>query len=102
MPNIIKATNITVTKSFGKFFIAQDVFRKADGSEGKLNYKVWAASPAQVGQIVNVTGTASANVNEFTDQQGQNVVYAQLTINAKEVEVVASAPVAPSSNWETF
>jgi hypothetical protein len=102
MPNIIKATNLTVTKAFGKFFIAQDVFKKVDGSEGKLNYKVWSTTPVSEGQVVDVLGNASANVNEFTDQSGKHVVYAQLSINAKEVNVIAAAPVAPSSNWDTF
>jgi hypothetical protein len=100
MPNTIKATGLTVTKAFGKFFIAQDVFKKADGSEGKLNYKVWWTNPVQEGQTVEVIGNASANVNEFTDQSGKHVVYAQLSINAKEVKVVSAAP--PSGNWDTF
>jgi len=58
MPNVIKATNLTVTKAFGKFFIAQDVFKKTDGSEGKLNYKVWFTSPVSEGQVVDVVGNA--------------------------------------------
>jgi hypothetical protein len=107
MPNVIKATNLTVTKAFGKFFIAQDVFKKTDGSEGKLNYKVWSTTPVSEGQVVDVVGNASANVNEFTDQSGKHVVYAQLSINAKEVTLVAAAPAAsfgnpPSSAWDTF
>ena len=108
MPNVIKATNLTVTKAFGKFFIAQDVFKKVDGSEGKLNYKVWSTSPVSEGQVVDVVGNASANVNEFTDQSGKHVVYAQLSINAKEVNIIAAAPAPssfgtpPSSNWDTF
>jgi hypothetical protein len=98
MPNVIKATDLTVTKVFPKFFIAQDTFRKADGSEGKLNYKIWANHSVQVGQIVNVVGNASANVNEFTDKDGKSVVYAQLSINANEITVVSGS----STSWETF
>lgn len=102
MPNTIKATNLTVTKSFEKFFIAVDTFKKADGSDGKQTYKIWSTQRVQPNQVVNIIGQASANVNEFTDQQtGNPVVYAQLTINAKEVEVLSPAP-APSSNWDTF
>jgi hypothetical protein len=96
MPNTIKAMDITVTKVFSKFFIAQDTFRKADGTEGKINYKVWSSHPVKAGQVVTVTGNASASVNEFTDKQGQPVVYGQLTINANEV-VVSTA-----GAWEVF
>jgi hypothetical protein len=103
MPNVIKATNLTVTKAFGKFFIAQDVFKKADGSEGKLNYKVWWSQPVQEGFTVEVIGNASSNVNEFVNQAGEKIVYAQLSINAKEVKVVSQVPLTPlSSSWETF
>jgi hypothetical protein len=99
MPNTIKATNLTVTKAFPKFFIAQDTFKKADGTEGKQNYKVWSNTVVQIGQTVNIIGSASANVNEFNDQAtGKPVVYAQLSINAKEVEILGAAP----SNWDTF
>ncbi len=102
MPNTIKATNLTVTKSFEKFFIAVDTFKKADGSDGKQTYKIWSTQRVQPNQVVNVIGQASANVNEFRDQStGNPVVYAQLTINAKEVEVLSQAP-TPSSNWDTF
>ncbi|NBS71338.1 hypothetical protein EBT31_20875, partial [bacterium] len=73
-----KATNLTVTKAFPKFFIAQDTFKKADGTEGKQNYKVWSNTVVQIGQTVNIIGSASANVNEFNDQAtGKPVVYAQ-------------------------
>lgn len=100
MPNTIKATNLTVTKSFEKFFIAVDTFKKADGSDGKQTYKVWSSQRVQPNQVVNVIGQASANVNEFKDQQtGAPVVYAQLSINAKEVEVLTPAP---ASSWDTF
>jgi len=103
MPNTIKATNLTVTKAFGKFFIAQDVFRKADGTEGKLNYKIWWNQPVSEGQVLDVIGNASANVNEFTNQSGEHVVYAQLSINANEVKVISQVPLTPlSANWETF
>lgn len=98
MPNQIQASNITVTKVFGKFFIAQDVFRKADGSEGKINYKVWSNQSVKVGDVLNVRGAASANVNEFTDKDGKPVVYGQLTINANEISVVSSS----AGSWETF
>jgi hypothetical protein len=103
MPNTIKATGLTVTKAFNKFFVAQDVFKKADGSEGKLNYKVWWSEPIQEGYSVEVIGQASSNVNEFVNQAGEKIVYAQLSINAKEVKVVSQVPLtALSSNWETF
>ena len=98
MPNTIKATNLTVTKTFPKFFIAQDTFKKQDGSEGKQNYKVWSTHQVGVGQVVNIIGSASANVNEFNDKEGKPVVYAQLSINATEVTVVGSA----ASSWDTF
>jgi hypothetical protein len=100
MPNTIKATNLTVTKSFPKFFIAQDTFKKADGTEGKQNYKVWSTIPVQTGQVVNIIGSASANVNEFVEQAtGKPIVYAQLSINAKEVEIVSQAA---TTSWDTF
>lgn len=102
MPNTIKATGLTVTKAFGKFFIAQDVFKKVDGSEGKLNYKVWWSQPVQEGQVLEVIGNASSNVNEFVNQAGEKIVYAQLSINAKEVKVISQAAQTPSSNWDTF
>jgi len=98
MPNTIKATNLTVTKSFAKFFIAQDTFKKQDGSEGKQNYKIWSSHQVGVGQVVNVIGTASANVNEFNDKDGKPIVYAQLSINASEVTIVGSA----ASSYDTF
>jgi hypothetical protein len=99
MPNTIKATNLTVTKAFPKFFVAFDTFKKSDGTEGKQNYKVWSTIPVQTGQVVNIIGSASANVNEFVEQAtGKNVVYAQLSINAKEVEIVSKG----ASNWDTF
>jgi len=97
MPNQIQASNLSVTKVFPKFFIAQDTFRKADGTEGKLNYKIWSSHPVKVGEVVNVRGSASANVNEFTDKEGKPVVYGQLTINANEVVVLSAG-----SSWETF
>lgn len=99
MPNTIKANNLTVSKVFGKFFIAEDVFKKQDGSEGKQKYKIWWNQPVQSGSKINVIGVASANVNEFVDEQGKTVVYAQLSINAKEVEVLG---VAPATSWDTF
>lgn len=100
MPNTIKATNLTVTKSFAKFFVAFDTFKKVDGTEGKQNYKVWSTIPVEVGQVVNIIGSASANVNEFVEQgTGNPVVYAQLTINAKEVSIVSQPA---TTNWDTF
>lgn len=103
MPNTIKATNLVVTKTFGKFFIAEDTYKKVDGSEGKQKYKIWSTHPVQPNQVVDVIGNASAATNEFVDQQGQKVVYAQLSINAKEVNVTATLPAqTPSSNWDTF
>jgi hypothetical protein len=99
MPNTIKATNLTVTKAFPKFFIAQDTFRKNDGTEGKQTYKIWSNIVVQIGQTVNIIGSASANVNEFNDQAtGKPVVYAQLSINASDVEVLG----VPATNWDTF
>jgi hypothetical protein len=99
MPNTIKASNLTVTRAFPKFFVAQDTFTKNDGTEGKQSYKVWSNVFVQIGQTVNVIGSASANVNEFNDQAtGKPVVYAQLSINAKEVEILGVAP----TNWDTF
>ena len=91
MPNIIKATNLTVTKAFPKFFIAQDTFKKQDGSEGKQNYKVWSQSVVQVGQIVNITGTASAIVCTITPNDGTNNTGTPVTCTtANLVELINS------------
>jgi len=100
VPNTIKATNLTVTKTFAKFFIAVDVFKKTDGTEGKQTYKIWSNHPVKENQTVNVLGTASANVNEFVEKDtGKPVVYAQLSINAKEVEILGQAA---QTGWDTF
>lgn len=89
MPNTIKATNLKVTRVFPKFFIAQDTFRKQDGSQGTQNFKIWWQGVVQQDQTVNVIGVASGSVNEFVDKNGQKVVYGQLTINATSVESVS-------------
>lgn len=101
MPNTIKATNLTVTKTYDKFFMAQDTFRKQDGSEGKQSYKIWSTQRVQPNSVINVIGSASGSVLQFNDKNtGEPVTIGQVSINAKEIEVVSVG--APSSNWETF
>jgi hypothetical protein len=103
VPNTIKATNLTVTKTFEKFFIATDTFKKQDGSEGKQSYKIWSTQRVQPNSVVNVIGTASGSVLQFNDQNtGAPVTIGQLSINAKDIEVVSLGAVPPSTNWETF
>lgn len=98
MPNVIKATNLTVTKVFPKFFVAHDTFKKQDGSEGKQTYKIWwNKSHITENLVVDVVGTASANVNEFRDKENNLITYAQLSVNASEVKVSN-----PQQSWDTF
>ena len=103
MPNTIKATNLTVTKTYEKFFIAQDTFRKQDGSEGRQSYKIWSTQRVQPNSVVNVIGSASGSVLQFNDKNtGEPLTIGQLSINAKEIEVVSVGASVPSSNWDTF
>ena len=103
MPNTIKATNLTVTKTYEKFFIAQDTFRKQDGSEGKQSYKIWSTQRVQPNSVINVIGSASGSVLQFNDKNtGEPLTIGQLSINAKEIEVVSVGAPVPSSNWDTF
>lgn len=103
MPNTIKATNLTVTKTYEKFFIAQDTFRKQDGSEGRQSYKIWTTQRVQPNSVINVIGSASGSVLQFNDKNtGEPLTIGQLSINAKEIEVVSVGASVPSSNWDTF
>jgi hypothetical protein len=105
VPNTIKATNLTVTKTFEKFFIATNTFKKFDGSEGKQSYKIWTTQKVSINSVINVIGSASGSVLQFTDKNtNEQVTVGQLSINAKEIEVVSlgQAPQAVSSNWDTF
>jgi hypothetical protein len=103
VPNTIKATNLTVTKTYEKFFIAQDTFRKQDGSEGRQSYKIWSTQRVQPNSVVNVIGSASGSVLQFNDKNtGEPLTIGQLSINAKEIEVVSVGASVPSSNWDTF
>lgn len=102
MPNTVRATNLTITKSLNKFFIAKDTFRKQDGSQGNIFYKVWWSFPVQEGSTVNVLGSASAIVNNY-EKDGVPQVIGQLVINATDVQVVPPAtPIKSSTDWETF
>ncbi len=103
MPNTIKATNLTVTKTYEKFFIAQDTFRKQDGSEGRQSYKIWTTQRVQPNSVINVIGSASGSVLQFNDKNtGEPLTIGQLSINAKEIEVISVGASVPSSNWDTF
>lgn len=103
MPNTIKATNLTVTKTFEKFFIATDTFKKNDGSEGKQSYKIWTSQKVQPNSVINVIGSASGSVLQFTDKQTNlPVTVGQLSINAKEIEILSLGSAAPSTSWDTF
>lgn len=103
MPNTIKATNLTVTKTYEKFFIAQDTFKKQDGSEGRQSYKIWTTQRVQPNSVINVIGSASGSVLQFNDKNtGEPLTIGQLSINAKEIEVVSVGASVPSSNWDTF
>jgi hypothetical protein len=103
VPNTIKATNLTVTKTYEKFFIAQDTFRKQDGSEGRQSYKIWTTQRVQPNSVINVIGSASGSVLQFNDKNtGEPLTIGQLSINAKEIEVISVGASVPSSNWDTF
>lgn len=105
MPNTIKATNLTVTKTYEKFFTATDTFKKFDGTEGKQTYKIWTSQKVSVNSVINVIGSASGSVLQFVDRlTNEQVTVGQVSINAKEIEIVSlgQATEAPSSNWDTF
>jgi hypothetical protein len=57
----------------------------------------------QPNSVVNVIGSASGSVLQFNDKNtGEPLTIGQLSINAKEIEVVSVGASVPSSNWDTF
>jgi len=105
VPNTIKATNLTVTKTFEKFFTATDTFKKFDGSEGKQTYKIWTTQKVAPNSVINVIGSASGSVLQWVDKlTNEQVTVGQVSINATDIEIVSlgQSTQIPSSNWETF
>ena len=91
MSNVIKISNVTVERVFKGGFMGSVEFKKRDGSTGRQWFKVWSDSTVSEGGIVDVSGSASARLNEYTDRNGVKQQTAELNINDASV-IVSGTP----------
>jgi hypothetical protein len=98
--NTINLTNVTVERKFNGGFIGSQTYTKRDGSQGKTYYKVWFKGVLVDDALVNVQGSASAKLNQYTDRNGVEQTTAELQVNAYIVLPVTAetAPAAPATN----
>ena len=90
--SIKKATVNRIIEGYG--FEAINKFTDRNGNERTERFTVWTKDQAPgVGQIVDINGSLSAKVEEFTNNQGELIRYAAVHVNNPEISVVDDQPV---------
>jgi len=69
----------------GHGFQAETNYQMKNGETKTEKYTIWTKDSYQVGQVVNVEGLHSVKMEEFTNQQGENIKYARAHVNNPNV-----------------
>ena len=111
--------NAEVTRVMdGYGFQCETNYQMKNGETKTEKYTDWTKDVHQVGQVVNVEGLHSVKMEEFTNQQGENIKYARAHVNnpnvttsagpdlddkVKEAAIMATWPTAVIGNetWPT-
>jgi hypothetical protein len=72
----------------GKGFRATTQYKSRDGEDRKEQFKVWTDTPVAVGDVVDVSGTLTVRVEEFTGQDGNQVTVAAIHVNNPKIEAL--------------
>ena len=78
--------------SEGWNFKCKAAVKRQDGETMDQWYTVWSKEPVQKGQIVDVVGTLSTKVEEFTGRDNVPKTTAAIHVNDAKVTTSASAP----------
>lgn len=88
---IIENAEITrVMDGYG--FQCETNYQMKNGETKTEKFTVWTKDNHQVGQVVNVEGLHSVKMEEFTNQQGENIKYARAHVNNPNVTASATPP----------
>jgi hypothetical protein len=81
---IIENAEITrVMQGYG--FQAETNYTLQTGDVKTEKYTVWTKEQFAVGQVVNIEGLHSVKMEEFTNQQGEEIKYARAHVNNPNV-----------------
>tara|TARA_B110000483_G_scaffold235161_1_gene306281 strand:+ start:2142 stop:2489 length:348 start_codon:yes stop_codon:yes gene_type:complete len=81
---IIQNAEITRVMA-GHGFQAETNYLLKSGDTKTEKYTVWTQEQFQVGQVVNIEGLHSVKMEEFTNQQGEEIKYARAHVNNPNV-----------------
>jgi len=89
--SIKKATVNRIIEGYG--FEAINKFTDRNGNERTERFTIWTKEQAPaVGQTVDINGSLSAKVEEFTNNQGELIRYAAIHVNNPDISVVDDQP----------
>jgi hypothetical protein len=86
---IIENAEITRVMA-GHGFQAETNYTLKSGDIKTEKYTVWTKEQFQVGQVVNIEGLHSVKMEEFTNQQGEEIKYARAHVNTPNVSLSAN------------
>lgn len=88
---IIENAEITrVMDGYG--FQAETNYTLKTGDVKTEKYTVWTKEQFQVGQVVSIEGLHSVKMEEFTNQQGEEIKYARAHVNNPNITVSQTGP----------
>lgn len=87
----------------GHGFWAETNYTLKNGEVKTEKYTVWTKDQYQVGQVVNIEGLHSVKMEEFTNEQGEEVKYARAHVNNPNVTLSPNgAKVKEAAIMETW
>lgn len=85
----VNIKNATIENVYeGKGFRASTAYKTRDGADRKEYYKIWTPESVSVGDVVDVAGTLTVRLEEFTGDDGQMKSYAAIHVNNPKIEVL--------------
>lgn len=90
---IIKIENATVDRLItDKGLAVSTTYMTKAGDERKEKFTVWFPNAGfNIGDTVNVEGLFSVKVDKFTNNQGEEISYAQVSVNNADVKKTADS-----------
>lgn len=89
---LIENAEVTRVQRSGKGFTAQTQYKLRNGEMKTEKYTVWTDKPVSVGDVYTISGNASVKLEEFTNDNGELIRYAQFHVNNPTLEPVQTGP----------
>lgn len=91
---LIENAEVTRVQRTGKGFTAQTQYKLRNGETKTEKYTVWTDKPVAVGDVYTISGNVSVKLEEFTNDNGELIRYAQMHVNNPTLEPVQTGPAA--------